>query len=322
MFGTYLLWLLLLSSASYIYYKYAIKANILDTPSARSSHTVPTVRGGGIVFFIAILLFYLFRFKLVDIYFLTGFLLLSILGFIDDKKELSARVRFPFQLLAVALILYQVGLFTSNLPVLVQVVGFIAGVSFINAFNFMDGINGITGLYTLAVLAPLYYINKENPIFSNDLFVIMAIAILVFGFYNFRKKALFFAGDIGSMALAALLLFMLSKFMIQLNSPLLLGLVLVYGIDSAMTILYRAVNKENIFKPHRWHLYQKLVDNWQWSHLKVAGVYALLQVLIGFFIVKHAQNTLLTQLLYLFVALLIGVVVYVVWQGYFSKIKK
>jgi len=321
----YIIFFLILSLLSLIYYKYAQKAKILDNPNQRSSHTTPTIRGGGIVFFAAVLLFFMYEFSssqtIPTPYFLSGFLLLSILGFIDDKKELSAAIRFPFQLIAVALILYEAGLFTSNLSIWLQIVGFIIAVGFVNAFNFMDGINGITGFYTLAIILPLLYLNHTYPVFDNNFFYVILMAIFIFGIYNFRKKALMFAGDIGSMALAAVILFWLAKMMIRLQSPILLALVVVYGVDSALTILNRLRHKENIFKAHRWHLYQKFVDIWDWPHLKTAFMYMFIQLAISFVIIKYVKSDILNQMLILFGIYISVSIIYILFYKHFKKLQ-
>lgn len=300
-----------ISFLSYIYYKYAQKANIIDNPNHRSSHSKPTVRGGGVVFLMAVLLYFLWQFKISYPYFFIGFLMLSVLGFIDDKKELSAKVRFPFQVIAVGFILYDAGLFTGNIPIYVQVISYIIAVGFINAFNFMDGINSITGFYTISILIPLLYLNTQYPIFDNNFFYIVLIAIVVFGFYNFRKKALMFAGDVGSMALAAALLFWLSKYMIALKSPLLLTFVAVYGVDSAITILYRLLHKENIFKAHRWHLYQKFVDKWHWSHMQVAFLYSIFQLVISILAILFINTSFKLQMIVLLLVYFFFITIYI-----------
>ena len=318
----YILYTILLFLVTYGYYKYALASKILDTPNHRSSHSTPTVRGGGIVFFVAVLLYFLYHLKIEYPYFLSGFLLLSIIGFIDDKKELSAIVRFPFQLLAVGLILYDAGLFSNALPVWLQLIAFVVAVGFINAFNFMDGINGITGFYTLAVVLPLLWINSKYPVFDNQFFYFILLAICVFGFFNFRKQALMFAGDIGSMSLAAVLLFWLSKMMIELKSPILLSLVVVYGVDSALTILNRLIHKENIFDAHRWHLYQKFVDVWHWQHLKTAFVYMIIQLLISALIIKYIAVDVNKQLIILIAVYVLVSAVYVLFYKYFDRFQK
>ncbi len=310
---------IILSIATYTYYRYAQKKNILDNPNKRSSHVTPTIRGGGMVFFIAVLLYFLFHGQVEYPYFLSGFILLSLVGFIDDRKTLSAKVRFPFQLLSITLILYDAGLFSDNIPMYVQTSSFVVAVGFVNAFNFMDGINGITGFYTVAVILPLMFINHSYHIFDEKWFIDLLLAVLVFGFFNFRKKALMFAGDIGSMSLASLLLFWLSKTIIELKSPILLSLVVVYGIDSAWTILYRLKNKENIFDAHRWHLYQKLVDICQYPHLKVAVLYAGVQLIINFMFIPVIQKTKFLQLIITFGIYLFFSMLYFLAQKYFNS---
>ena len=244
------------------------------------------------------------------------------MGFIDDKKTLSAQVRFPFQVLAVALILYETGLFTTGLPVWIQIMGFIVAVGFINAFNFMDGINGITGFYTIAIVLPLLYINQQYKVFEDDFFYVIVIASLVFGSFNFRKQALMFAGDIGSMALAAVLLFWLTKMMIELQSPILLTLVVVYGIDSALTILNRLLHRENIFEAHRWHLYQKFGDLWHWQHLKTATAYMIVQLLISAFIIKYVAVDIYKQLIIVIAVYVLVSVIYILFYKYFDRFQK
>ncbi|MBT8318071.1 MAG: glycosyltransferase family 4 protein [Lutibacter sp.] len=275
-----------------MYNKLAETYNIVDNPNFRSSHTIPTIRGGGILFYIAVVLFFIlsnFQYP----YFFAGISSIALVSFIDDLKTLSAKVRLPFQFLAVSLVLYQVGVF--NLPILV--VGFIViiGVGFINLYNFMDGINGITGLYSLAVLLGFLGINYFETIVPVNLIGYTLVAILVFGFYNFRGKARLFAGDIGSISLAVLILFLGVSFIIQLKAPILLLMVSVYGIDSGLTILYRIYLKENITQGHRHHIYQKLVDVYQWSHLKVAISYALVQLGVSSLVIVLYKTSLQTQ---------------------------
>ena len=135
------------------------------------------------------------------------------------------------------------------------------------------------------------------------------IALGVFGFYNFRKKAKFFAGDIGSITLAMIILFTSFSFYKETQSPLVLLFLAVYGVDSLMTILVRKYLRENLSEAHRHHLYQKLVDNIKYTHLKVAGIYAIVQgVLIGFTILLftlplYSQWVLTAVILLLFVIL-------------------
>ncbi|NPA46178.1 MAG: glycosyltransferase family 4 protein [Chlorobi bacterium] len=267
------------------YYRYALRRHILDHPSERSSHRQPTVRGGGIIFAVAMLTAYFLYLFPAYPYFLAGFLLLSVTGFTDDKHRLSARVRFPIQAVAAVLILYDAGLWTADWPWYVKVAGLVTALGFVNAFNFMDGINGITTAYTVVLLLLLGAVNRHVGALPEQIFVLLLISLLVFGFFNFRRHALMFAGDVGTMALASVLLFVWTRLAVQTGAPVLLLLVAVYGIDSALTIIRRLLDGEKIWEAHRRHAYQKLVDKCGWSHLQVSTAYALVQFLIGLWVV-------------------------------------
>ncbi|QXP69086.1 glycosyltransferase family 4 protein [Polaribacter sp. R2A056_3_33] len=301
--------LCILIVASFVYLKLANKFNIVDKPNERSSHTKVTIRGGGIIFPIAILLFFFlndFQYP----FFVLGLFLISFVSFLDDIYTLSSRVRFPFQIIAISLILFQAAF--PVFPLYYSVLCLVLGVAVINMFNFMDGINGITGMYSLAVLSGMYFINLKEAIVHTDLIVFSGLSLLVFGFYNFRKKALFFAGDIGSIAIGMLLFFIGFLFVLKLQSPIFLLLILVYGVDTALTMLYRIVyTKESVLDPHRHHVYQKLVDVSKISHLKVSMGYAVLQLVVNFTILKTYKLELSTQLIVFFGVIVLFIILYI-----------
>lgn len=313
----YVLVTLLLAVLSYVYLKLAIKFKIIDKPNQRSSHTKITVRGGGIIFPIAILLFFILNDYQYP-YFVLGVFLISVISFLDDIYTLSSKIRFPFQFLGVFLILYQVDYPFS--PFYLYAVFLILGIGAVNMFNFMDGINGITGLYSLAVLSGLFMINNTENIVDYDLLIYPAISLIIFGFYNFRRKALFFAGDIGSIAIGLFMYFVGFLLAIKLSSPLILLLIIVYGADAGNTLLYRKIfTKESIFDPHRHHVYQKLVDVYKISHLKVASIYAILQLVVNFIIFKTYRLELSSQFIVFFTLIFIFTVSYILL---FRKIKR
>ena len=312
----YFLVLTILTLCSIIYLKLANKFNIIDKPNERSSHTKVTVRGGGIIFPIAILLFFFFNDYQYP-YFVFGVLLISVVSFLDDIYTLSSKIRFPFQFIAVFLVLYQVGWGLS--PFYLSILYVIIGIGVINMFNFMDGVNGITGIYSLAVLSGLFFINANEHLVHNDLIIFPAISLLIFGFYNFRKKALFFAGDIGSIAIGVLIFFIGFLFAIKLSSPLILLVVIVYGADTGCTFLYRKIfTNESVFDPHRHHIYQKLVDVKKMSHIKVSIIYAGIQLLMNVVLYKTYQLELQTQFLLLISIILIFTLMYIL---IFRKLK-
>ena len=278
----YILVLAVLIISSIIYLKLAVKYKIIDKPNERSSHTKITVRGGGILFPIAILLFFILNDYQYP-YFCLAVFVISIVSFLDDIYTLSSKIRFPFQVLASTLVLLDLGLPIDSYFLLF--IFFALGIAMVNMFNFMDGVNGITGLFSFATLSGLYVINNIESIINQELLIYEAISILVFGFYNFRKKAIFFAGDIGSVSIGLFLSFVGSSLAISLDAPIILLLVLVYGADSVCTLLYRKIfTNESVLDPHRHHMYQKIVDVYGVSHLKVSITYALIQIGINFIV--------------------------------------
>ena len=305
----------ILIAISFIYLKLAIKFKIIDKPNERSSHTKVTIRGGGIIFSIAIILFSLFN-SFTYPYFTIGVILISIISFLDDIYTLSSKIRFPFQFLSVYLILLEVELPFNYF----YIVFLIIGVGIVNFFNFMDGINGITGLYSISVLIGFYFINNNENLINADLIIYSLISLVVFGFYNFRRKALFFAGDIGSIAIGMLIFFCGILFSLKLNSPLILLLVIVYGADATLTLLYRKIfTKESIFDPHRHHIYQKLVHVLKVSHLKIASMYAFLQLIVNYIIYKSYSFELKHQFLIFFSLVFFFIILYIL---IFQKVKK
>jgi len=313
----YILVLSVLIISSIIYLKLAIKFKIIDKPNKRSSHTKITVRGGGIVFPLAVILFFFLNDYQYPLFCLS-ILLISIVSFLDDIYTLSSKIRFPFQILSVFLIFLEIGYpFT---PIWLFAFFLVFSVGIVNMFNFMDGINGITGIYCLSVLSGYFVININESLINSDLLIYASISILIFGFYNFRKKALFFAGDIGSIVLGMLIFFIGFLFTYKLESPLMLMIIVVYGADATCTLLYRKFfTKESIFDPHRHHLYQKLVDSYGISHLKISISYAIIQIAVNFIIFKSYKLDLKSQILIFLAMMFFFTFCYIIL---FKKIKK
>src|SRR5690606_249734 len=163
---------------------------------------------------------------------------------------------------------------------------YILVIGIINAYNFMDGINGITGLYSLIVLGSLQYINlNQHPFIQEDLIWFPMLACLVFLFYNFRKKAKVFAGDVGSICIAFWIVFLLGDLIIVSGNPIYILFLAVYGVDTILTIIHRLFLKQNIFEAHRLHFYQILANEQKVSHLLVSSIYGAVQLLIIVFVV-------------------------------------
>ncbi|MDB5002315.1 MAG: UDP-GlcNAc--UDP-phosphate GlcNAc-phosphate transferase [Mucilaginibacter sp.] len=295
-----------------IYFKIADKYNIIDHPNHRSSHTKVTLRGGGIIFTIGFLLgsFYLhWEYG----YFLIGLLLISLISFIDDIKHTSKRIRILVHLIAVALLFYQSGMY--NFPIYWIFLGFALVIGSINAINFMDGINGITGGFGLLTLITLYFINKHILFTDEKQLVIGIIALLVFNFFNFRAKAKCFAGDVGSVSLAFIILFFLLQLIIKTSNLNYLLILLVYGLDTVTTIIFRTLRKEDIFKAHRSHFYQFWANEKKIPHLIVAMAYIVVQGIIDFILVKFNPASIVNLIISVVITAIIFILMRIHFEG-------
>lgn len=272
-----------------LYFKIADHFNIIDKPNQRSSHTEITLRGGGIIFWFSALLYFA-QYIQNNYFFFTGITLVSLVSFWDDIQSLSNKIRISIQFLAITLIFYDLGVFDS-VSVLGIVLGYIIAIGLINAYNFMDGINGITGLYTLVVMGSLLYVNKNIQLFTDGNFIKYAmIASLVFLFFNFRKSAKCFAGDVGSIAIAFWIIYLVIKLILKTDSVVWLLFLAVYGADAVCTILHRLYLKQNIFEAHRLHLYQVLSNEYKIQHRLVSLYYALAQIMVSVLVVFLYQK--------------------------------
>ena len=279
----YLIILVLLFLAELFYFRIADKCNIIDKPNERSSHTRITLRGGGIIFYFGVLAYFLtshFEYP----WFMLALTLITFISFVDDIRSTSQVLRLVFHFSAMALMFYQWGLF--SLPWWTFFVALIVCTGIINAYNFMDGINGITGGYSLVVLVALAYINEAVVSFVEQDFILTVLcSVVVFNFFNFRKRAKCFAGDVGSVCIAFVLLFFIGKLVIRTEDFSWIILLAVYGVDSVLTIIHRLMLHENIGLPHRKHLYQIMANELKIPHVVVSSVYMLVQalVIVGYF---------------------------------------
>ena len=287
---------LILFVLALVYFKIADKYNIIDKPNHRSAHAEITLRGGGIVFPIAFLMFFitgtwgkLVHLPLHDqvaenqnyLLFGIGLLLLCTISFLDDLYDLSSKIRIVFHFISVTLLLAFLNAFVL-LPIWAIPVLYILIIGILNAYNFMDGINGITGLYSLVTLLSLLYVNQNMVSFVDGDFIIYPVlACLVFLFFNFRKKAKCFMGDIGSMGIAFWVVALIGLLMMKTGEIKWILFLAVYGVEVISTILERLKLKENIFEAHRRHLYQLLANEKKISHLKVSALYAVVQLIVN-----------------------------------------
>lgn len=294
----------------FVYFKIANKFNIIDKPNHRSAHTEITLRGGGIIFPIAFLFFLGYEFLFKDYRFTinnsdfhnfwifgAGLLLICAISFIDDIVDLSSKMRIIFHFLSVTLLLYFLNAF-QLLPWWAIPICYIMIIGILNAYNFMDGINGMSGVYTLVVLGSLWYVNQfVIPFVEVDFIIYPIIASIVFLFFNFRKKAKCFLGDIGSMGIAFWVMALLGLLMLKTGEIKWILFLTVYGTEVIFTIIQRLRLKENIFEAHRHHLYQLFANDLKVDHRIVSLGYAAFQLIISALLIILNLNDFWTILI-------------------------
>ncbi|MGM9765099.1 MAG: glycosyltransferase family 4 protein [Candidatus Cryptobacteroides sp.] len=284
-----------------VYFRVADRFNIIDKPNERSSHSSIVLRGGGIIFLLGVLVWALAGLfgcfgdgTPVYPWFLLAVLLAAGISFVDDIKSLPDSVRLVVQFVAMGLLIFQLyvsargeGLFgDSNLIVncVFVIAALIVCVGATNVYNFMDGINGITAGYSMAVLVPLALVNGGLGGFIAPSFIGVAIiAVLVFAFFNFRPrgKAKCFAGDVGSVGIAFILLFAIGMLIVRTEDISWLIFLLVYGVDGCLTICHRILLHENLGEAHRKHAYQLMANELKMSHPVVSLIYMGLQLVVS-----------------------------------------
>ena len=280
------------------YLKIAPQYNIIDKPNQRSSHTNPTIRGAGIVFpvlFVGFVLLFGHPGGLVDL--IMGITLLGVVSFYDDVRDVPFGLRLFAQLISVCLLFNE--LFVWLWPIWLIVLVGILIIGTINAFNFMDGINGITGIYGLVTAISLYAVKQDIALLG------LIAALMAFLFFNLRKKAKCFSGDVGAVSLAFIFSFYVLQISIESKNPIWILLLGVYGIDAAITIIFRLIRKENILRGHRSHFYQILANEKQMPHVTVSLIYGITQAIFNGLFFYFFNKQLMTPIIIAFTGLVI-----------------
>jgi len=271
-----------------VYFRIADRFNIIDKPNERSSHTKLTIRGGGILFLVAMIVAGIMHPE----YWLPvlGATIIGVVSFLDDRITLSSKIRIVFHLIAVSILFYFLPIY-GILPWWGVLSLYILVIGIINAYNFMDGINGITGLYSLVILGGLQYVNLYQISFVDaDMIWLPMLSCVVFLFFNFRKRAKCFAGDVGSVTMAFWILMLLLKLILETGNWVYILFLAVYGVDSVLTIIHRLMLRQNIFDAHRLHFYQIMANEQKMPHLLVSVIYAIIQSLIIWFVLTSGLS--------------------------------
>nr|WP_314754972.1 glycosyltransferase family 4 protein [uncultured Prevotella sp.] len=299
-----------------VYFKVAAKFNIIDKPNKRSSHSKLVLRGGGIIFPIGLWIWSaIFGFPYP--WLLTAVTLAAGISFIDDIHSLSDSIRLVIQFIAIFLMIQEIGFLQIDLWWLI-IIALIAFVGAMNIFNFMDGINGIMGGYSLAMLIPMLLIEHTRVNFIDSSFlIVMTLGVLVFCIFNFRPKgkAKCFAGDVGSIGMAMIVLFATAKLIAKTGDfawfPI---LWMVYGIDGVLTICHRIILHEKLGLAHRKHAYQLMVNELRIGHVKVSVLYMVLQMVISLGAIYLVPENQFIHWLYTFIVATILIIAYVLFK--------
>ncbi len=305
---------LILLFAELVYFKIADKFNIIDRPNERSSHSTVVLRGGGIIFLIGVWVWSAF-FGLEYPWFLAGLTLVAGVSFVDDIHSLPDSVRLVAQFAAAAMAFYQLGILHWPMWWIV-LIALIVYVGATNVINFMDGVNGITAGYALAVLIPLGLINTKATFVEQSLILTTIIAVIVFCIFNFRPKgkAKCFAGDVGSIGIAFIMLFLLGNVIMETGDITWLIFLLVYGVDGCLTIIHRIMLHENLGEAHRKHAYQIMANELKIGHVKVASLYMAMQMVVSLGFIYCCPDNVLCHWLYLVSAMVVLAIAYILFM--------
>lgn len=336
MWMTYIIIFVLLLAAELIYFRIADKFNIIDKPNERSSHSTIVLRGGGIIFSLSMIAWAVMMVVQENdfipyIPFLVGLLMVAGISFVDDIHSLPDSLRMVVQIVSILLMFWSINLGSGGMvqgawfwQVVIALVALFFCVGATNIINFMDGINGITAGYALAMLLPIALVNNqsrigelENGAFIEPSYLIVAIiGVLVFSIFNFRPKgkAKCFAGDVGSIGIAFIILFALGKLMLATQDVTWIVFFLVYGIDGSMTIFHRIMLHENLGQAHRKHAYQLMANELKMSHVVVSLLYMAMQLVVSLGFIYLCPNTILAHWVYLVGAAAVLAVAYVLFK--------
>ncbi|MBL7811697.1 MAG: UDP-GlcNAc--UDP-phosphate GlcNAc-1-phosphate transferase [Bacteroidetes bacterium] len=320
------------SLGAVVFLRLAQKYGLHDHPNGRSSHRQPTVTGMGIIVVLGFLIYLLWQPFELQANFVIGFLLLTTISFIDDIYFLKHSFRLFFQVLAMAFMVLQLPFQSSGLEAMVLgSAAVIFGVGVLNAYNFMDGVNGMLTLHALLVLGCLLYLNEtltdaagQAIQFTNSNFIIAIIVpMAIFGFFNFRKHALAFIGDVGSIGIAFITVYLMYSLLLHTGNYTYLLLFCIFGADAGLTVIYKLILRENIFVPHRDFLFKKMAHIARVPHLSISIYYFLAQLVINLLVLFAFPKTpkLSTQMALLFIIVVAMVAVYIYFQNEFARRK-
>ncbi len=274
--------------------QYALKKDLLDIPNARSSHSVPTPRGGGLSIIIVLLLSAVASLFLPNapvpllVSLVLATVAYAILGWQDDKHDLPASIRFLFQLLIATIFTawlawYGTPEFTLSIAGIAIILSSVLWIAWMaNLYNFMDGIDGISAVETIILGTTTSYWFAMSGAISIAI-ICIAVAGAALGFLRWNwSPAKIFMGDVGSLALGAFFAIMAMIGSSSLDIPFSAFLILyaVYLADSGVTLLRRMIKRERWWQAHRCHFYQRAVQS-GYSHAQVSLAVMVINLLLA-----------------------------------------
>lgn len=315
-----------------LFLKFAHAFGFVAHPNDRSSHGAPTVTAMGVLIPISVIIYNFWRPGDISSGFFYGFLLVSLISFIDDIYFLKHSLRLICQIVGLGLMIYELPFQSDGVEMIsIGLAGMLLGIGVINAYNFMDGVNGMLTLHCIAVLLSLLYLNETyssveglaKPFASSAYIINVIVPLVIFSFFNVRAHAKAFIGDVGAISIAFIILQLMFLLLLNSGNYTYLLLFSVFGADAGLTVCYKLILGENIFVPHRDFVFKKLVHIKGLSHLKVSLYYLLFQVLINAAIIflVPAHPKLSSQLAILFIGTLFLISLYIYLQHKLNRLE-
>ncbi len=308
----YLIFIVVLLTLELLYFKIADRCNIIDKPNERSSHKRIVLRGGGIIFMLGLWIWSIwcgFQYP----WLLAGVTLAAGISFVDDIHSLPDSLRLVVQFISMFFVFQEIGLLHWDMLWIIPI-ALIVCVGATNIYNFMDGINGITGGYSLAMLIPLLLLNQKYAFVDDSMLIVIGLSVLVFCLFNFRTKAKCFAGDVGSIGIALILVFAVGRLMLVTGDITWIVLFMIYGVDGCLTICHRIMLHENLGHAHRKHAYQLMANELKIPHVVVSTIYMVLQLAVSLVAIYLIPDTIVAHWIYLIVAGIVLAVAYVAFK--------
>lgn len=285
--------------------QYALKKNIIDKPNERSSHTMPTPRGGGVAVVISYLLslaglIYLgYLVPSIGIIVIVAGFIIALLGFLDDHGHINALVRLAIHFMVAIGVVVALGGFTEvtifdglQLGFVANIIAVLFLVWLLNLYNFMDGINGIASIEAITSalsIALIYWM--LYPTVNNQVLWLMAATVFGFMLWNF-PKAKIFMGDACS-GFLGLVLGIWALYALKQDIALFCAWIICLGVfivDATFTLIRRVLGGYKMYDAHRSHAYQILSRKFS-SHTSVTIAVALVNILWLFPIAYWTVNT-------------------------------